>query len=319
MNVIVSNKYKDLLNSLDFEISKNINGEFTADEIIESFSNFFFNRMFLDITAIKDYKNLENIQKLSINLDMSRVILFLDDDLECSSPEFLSKIISLGIYNFTRNKEGIIYLYNHPNIYRDVAHLHKINSFPQVNNNMGTVNSLNQKGSAQVKILGVKNLTSHAGATTFVNSLLKVLSQYYYTVAIEVNKRDFLFLKEENTFSTTSVDLRNTIASKSDADIILLDLNDVDESICTDVLYLIEPSTIKLNKLVLLDRNIFNKMMGKKIILNQSLLGNSDVSEFERESGVKVFYNIPPINDKIDNSSVFLPILGKLGYIQRVD
>ena len=42
MNVIVSNKYKDLLNSLDFDISQNINGEFTVDEIIQRFSNYYF-------------------------------------------------------------------------------------------------------------------------------------------------------------------------------------------------------------------------------------------------------------------------------------
>ena len=42
MNVIISNKYKDLLNSLNNNIIKNINGEFTVDEIISSFSSFFF-------------------------------------------------------------------------------------------------------------------------------------------------------------------------------------------------------------------------------------------------------------------------------------
>ena len=65
MNVIVSNKNQGLLNSLDIDVIKSINGEFTADEIIGTFSNFFFNRMFLDITAVKDYMDISNIQKLS--------------------------------------------------------------------------------------------------------------------------------------------------------------------------------------------------------------------------------------------------------------
>ena len=69
MNVIVSNKNDGLLNTLDVDIIKSINGEFTADEIIGTFSNFFFNRMFLDITAIKGYKDISNIQKLSMGLD----------------------------------------------------------------------------------------------------------------------------------------------------------------------------------------------------------------------------------------------------------
>ena len=49
MNVIVSNLNKDKFVNLNVDIIKSISGEFTADEIVQSFSNFFFNRMFLDI------------------------------------------------------------------------------------------------------------------------------------------------------------------------------------------------------------------------------------------------------------------------------
>ena len=63
MNVIVANKNEGLLNSLDIDVIKSINGEYEVDEIIQTFSNFFFNRMFLDITAIKNYENISNIQK----------------------------------------------------------------------------------------------------------------------------------------------------------------------------------------------------------------------------------------------------------------
>ena len=59
--------------------------------------------MILDITAIKDYKNIKNIQKLSISLDMNKIILLLDDSAESTSTEYLSKLISMGIYNFTKN------------------------------------------------------------------------------------------------------------------------------------------------------------------------------------------------------------------------
>ena len=68
MNVIVANKNQNLLNTLDVDIIKSMNGEFTVDEIIGTFSNFFFNRMFLDITAIKDYMDISNIQKLILIL-----------------------------------------------------------------------------------------------------------------------------------------------------------------------------------------------------------------------------------------------------------
>ena len=80
MNVIISNVNKDIFSGLDVDVLKSISGEFTADEIIQSFSNFFFNRMFLDITAIKNYTDIKNIQKLSIGLDVSKIILLLNDN-----------------------------------------------------------------------------------------------------------------------------------------------------------------------------------------------------------------------------------------------
>src|SRR5574344_1320710 len=126
MNVIIANKYKDVLSNLQIEVIKSMEGEYEAREIIDTFSNFYFERMILDITAIKDYKNTENLQKISIALDMDKVILLLDDDPEFESNLFLSKIISMGIYNFTRNLDGVRYLLQHPHEYKDVAHLHNI-------------------------------------------------------------------------------------------------------------------------------------------------------------------------------------------------
>lgn len=311
MNVIVSNKYKDLLNSLDYDIIKNLNGEFSVDELIKSFSNFFFNRMFLDITAIENYSNLENIQKLSMNIDMSKVILLLDDNEFCSSSEFLSQLISLGIYNFARNREGLTYLYEHPNTYRDVAHFHQINN---------VVNEVvDKKEKNGLHILGIKNLTDHAGATTLIYMLKKELSKYYSVIAIEVGRKDFLFLNDNELISVTKNDLAKTIAKYKDYDIILIDLNDCDDEYCNDVLYLIEPSTIKLNKMVMLNKDIFKKLNNKKIVLNKSLLTNKDVYDFEKESNSKIYYNLPSMNDKIDNSNVLLPFLNKLGLFKKVE
>ena len=92
MNVIVSNLNKDKFSNLGVDIIKSINGEFDVDEIVQSFSNFFFNRMFLDITAIKDYKNFNNIQKLSMGLDVDKIIILLNDDPVVNSNIYLSKL-----------------------------------------------------------------------------------------------------------------------------------------------------------------------------------------------------------------------------------
>ena len=90
MNVIVSNKYQAMLENLGIDVIKNMNGEFDVDEIISTFQTFFYQRMILDITAIKDYKDIRNLQKLSISLDMDKVILLLDDSSESSTPAYLS-------------------------------------------------------------------------------------------------------------------------------------------------------------------------------------------------------------------------------------
>ena len=77
MNVIVANKYQTLLNSLNIDIIKSINGVFTIEELVAQFSNFYYNKMIIDLTAIKDYENINVIQTLSVNFDMQKIILVL--------------------------------------------------------------------------------------------------------------------------------------------------------------------------------------------------------------------------------------------------
>ena len=71
MNVIVANKYEPMLQDLNIDVIKRVNGEFEVDELIAQFENFFFQRMILDITAIKDYKNIETIQKMLQNFSIA--------------------------------------------------------------------------------------------------------------------------------------------------------------------------------------------------------------------------------------------------------
>jgi hypothetical protein len=169
MNVIVSNKYQALLSTLEIDVIKSINGEFEVDELIGTFANFFYQRMILDVTAIKGYKDIKNLQKLSMALDMSKIILLLDDSDDSSSSVYLSKLISMGIYNFTRTKEGVMYLLNHPNSYRDVAHIHQLDQLTD------TVNEKHLNGN--VRVLGIKDLTESAGSTSLIYMLKKQLSR----------------------------------------------------------------------------------------------------------------------------------------------
>ena len=101
MNVIVSNKYQNMLATLDIDVIKSINGEFTVEELVSQFQSFYFNKMIIDITAIKGYEEITVMQNLSVNFDMSKVILLLDDSEKVNSPVYISQLISMGIYNFT--------------------------------------------------------------------------------------------------------------------------------------------------------------------------------------------------------------------------
>ena len=314
MNVIVSNLNKDKFSNLEVDIIKSINGEFDVEEIVQSFSNFFFNRMFLDITAIKDYKNLNNLQKLSIGLDVDKIILLLNDDPVVNSNIYLSKLVSMGIYNFAKDETEVMYLYNNPNSYKDVARFQTINDPIIEEVATEVVNS-------DVRIIGIKNVTDDAGATSLVYMIKKVLDKFYSVISIEVNKKDFLFYNDQAMISVSEKDISNTILKYKDVNIILIDLNNLDDSIssniCTDILYLVEPSLTKINKLIMLNRDAFLKISNKKIILNMSFFNQKDVKDFEFEADIKVFYNLPPLNDREDNSKILMPLFEKLELVRR--
>lgn len=314
MDTVISNKYSSVLNELDIEVSKKLEGEYTVDEIISQFKNFFFNKMFLDITAIKDYKDLTNLQKLSMSIDMDKVILLLDKDDSISDSEpFLAKLVNMGIYNFTKDQNNLMYLYTNPNVYRDVAYLQKIDTGENNNTTTDSSHSVSNK-----RIIGIKNITDSAGATSLIYMLKKVLSSYYSVMALEVDKRDLTYFKDKDTLTVKDDEINNIISKYNSIDIFLLDLNKSNkEYLCTDVLYLIEPSILKLNKLAMLNPKLINDIKGKMVVLNKSVLSKSEQADFEVETGIKVFYNIPPLNDKKDNSDILLPLLEKLGYIKK--
>ena len=308
MNVIIANEYKSILNNLEIETIKNMDGEFSVEEIIASLTNFFFNKLILDVTAIKDNREIANYQKLSMSIDMNKVILYLDNTLKNDS-KYISQIISLGIYNFASDKDTLMYLYNNPNSYKDVAHLHNVNIELDSESKQHNDKEDNKTNSY---IIGIKNVTSNAGATTLTYLLKKELSKNKYVVAIETNKNDFGYFNEKDMYSVKESNLDMAIKKFYNANIILLDLNNNTGEKCNEILYLIEPSIIKLNKMVTNNKNIFDKLSDKRIILNKSLLTEDDLREFEMESNLRVLYNIPPLNDREDNSEIINGLIEKL-------
>lgn len=317
MNVIVSNKYQSLLGSLNIDIIKSINGEFTVDDLIRQFSSFYYNKMIIDITAISGYEDINVMQNLSVNFDMSKIIILLDDSEKVNSPMYISQLISMGIYNFTNDVNTIKYLIDNPNQYKDVANYHNVAGFKKAALNENAID--NSRGKIGQKIIGFKNVTEHAGATSLVYLLKLHLQNYYKVKAVEIDQNDFSYFNDPELESISSLNFSDFLSQNMGLDVILVDLNDGNvEDYCHDIVYLIEPGLIKLNKLIRQDNAIFEKLSDKKIVLNRSILNEKDVIDFEKETGIRVFFNLPSIDDKLDDQPIINAFLMNLGF-SRVD
>ena len=310
MNVLVVNKQENVLSTLNIEIIKTLRGTFSADELISTFTNFFFARMILDITALQDYEDVVTYQKLSIGLPIDKVILLIPASSQVANNFFLSKLISMGYYNFTTNSDGVLYLLSNPNTYKEVAHLHQIDAVAPVPNVSQESGKNNKETSASngtitaavsgIRTLGIKNVTDGAGASSLIYMMKKTLEDKYNlsVLSLEVDKREFTFFRDKDMVSTDKNSLATELLKAKNFNYVLVDLNDYDDSVCDETIYLIEPSVIKLNKLMLRDRSIFSKLKNKKVVINKSTLSDADVKEFASEAGIKVFYVLPPMNDR---------------------
>ena len=329
MNVIIANKYSQMLSNLKIDIIKNVQGEYDVDEIVSNFQNFFFNKMILDITAIRDYTEISTIQRLSFGLDMSKVILLLDDSPKVNSPSYISELISMGIYNFTRNIDAIVYLVSNPNSYKDVAQYHILGGSAPVEDNKksnislepGEVNSsfINEsvnKVFMGTRVIAIRNLTEGAGATTLTYMMKKALETNYKVLAVEVDKQDFMYFNDGDLRSVTSGELDSiTKNPNSDYEVILVDINDSPRiSTIKEVISLIEPTTIKLNKMIRMDRMILEKMKNYQIVLNRCILDEKDVQEFEYEARCKTFDCLPNLDEKEEVIPSVNNLLYKMGF-----
>ena len=284
--------------------------------------------MILDITAIKEYQNISNIQKLSIGLPVDKIILLLPANGNYSTNAYLSKLISMGFYNFTTNLEGVEYLINNPNSYKDVAHLHQLEPVAPVMTIPGA-QPVVQPGTVQeemaqpiqtgpqVRVIGIKNVTDSAGATTLVVTMKKELEKFHglSVKAIEVGKRDFVYFNDKSLVSINKNEFLPELQRSMNYDLVLVDMNDLDENSCNEVYHLIEPSIIKINKIAKRDRSIFQKLKDKNIIINKSMISNDEISEFAAETGLRIFTAIRPFNDRSRNQ-VLTNVLNRLGIIR---
>lgn len=329
MNVIVANERKQELNNLNIDIIKAVDGIYTVEELIGMFTNFFFNKMILDITSIKNYDDYTNLKKLFETIDTNKIILLLANNDLCNKKEFISDLITLGIYNFTSNSNEIMELYNNPRSYNDVSNLQVQRSAYDINSQIDASLNINQKEDftfkdyvlpgeydGDKKIIGVVNLTEHAGSTTLVVQMIKQLNIKYKAIGIEMNKQDFLFFNTPMLYSCTSKeDVLRKIKEHQDTNVVVVDLNNYNpKEFCTDILYLIEPGTIKINKLIKKNGKVFEELSGERIILNRTNMDNANINEFEAETNTKIFSIVSNFRDNIDRVISVDRLLSKIGF-----
>lgn len=326
MNVIIGNEQQDQLANLDIDVIKNITGTYEPAEIVDMFKNFFYSKMILDVTAIKHYTEVRSYETIAKGLDPGKIIFFLPEGSTLCAASFLSNLIDLGIYNFTTNFEGIKYLLKKSNTLKDVESIKQMGATGAavVTNNITNVQSATglvatKSYSSNSIVLGFKNITDHAGATTLIYMLKGEIASSFgkeNVVALEVDKNDFALFNDKSMLSIKSTDINSTI-NRLNVKIVLLDLNGInDSSMCSEVFHLIEPSTIKLNKLIRRNRAIFTNLQNRKVILNQSMLLNNDIADFESEANIKVFFNLPPLDERKKND-ILKDFLIKIGLVNR--
>lgn len=325
MNVVTANENKSILDRLDIDIIKRIDGQYELRELLSKFVNLYFNKMIIDITSIKDYTNIEVIKQLAQSVDPSRVILLLNNDPQVNSNVFMSQLIQLGFYNFTRNFEGVTFLYNTPNTFENVKHLlldeKEIARQQQIAAQQANVDGGVQQAVVREKrrtIIGIANLTNHAGATSLTNMMVRQLNDRGYTaVGLEMFKQDLIFYHDKNLSACMNKsDLEQKLRVYTDVSAVIIDLNDFGDAdkYCDEVLYLIEPSYVKLTKLLKKNRNAFNEHKGDKVVLNMSFVNDQEVPDFEYETKLKIFDNLPPMNDRNRNLEEVNQLLMRLGF-----
>ena len=331
MNVIISNKQKNTLDSVNIDAIKELNGLFNVDELINNVKGYFFTKIIIDATSIVDFAKEVVLRKLASGIGPEKIIILLPPKPE-PPQRFCDFLNSLGIYNYSMNVSDIVNFIKEPNtsdnydqgIYNmDVTNNNSeyTQNVNDLNNNVlkndvdETVNDLNQD---KKLVIGFKNITLHAGSTSLIYMIKQQLEKKYKmnVEAFELLSSDFKFFNTNNMYEVNYENLEITIKN-SKSNIILVDLTNVDSDIlCDDVIYLIEPSILKINKLLNEKRDVFTFLDNKKVVLNKSILNEEEVSIFAKEAGIKIYFSIPYINDRIDNQ-VINTFIEKMGIVNK--
>ncbi len=186
-----------------------------------------------------------------------------------------------------------------------VTPINNDNSFLDMNQSESFINNLEQN---KALIIGFRNVTEHAGTTTLIYKLKETLENrnHKHIALVEVGSNDLSFFRLTEAVSIEENELDNCLKNYSTRyDYVFVDLNHtLNDSICDFVLYLVEPTKIKVNKLVVQNRNVFNELKGKYVILNKSMLSDNEKGIFSQEAKIPFYASVSPFNDRKETNAL---------------
>lgn len=292
MNIVIENLNSNIINGISIATIKRLSGVYDVGTLFNEISPLSYEKAIIDITAINNYTDINVLKSLISFIKSDKLILVISKDNV--TDEYLKSIIEIGIYNIAYTSEHIVELYSNPNNYEDAVIL--------INKSVKTT-----------KVIGFKNITKHAGATTLIYILKKHLDKYRKVLALEIDKLDFNFFynKEMISIQDNAVDM--TLEKYGNQDIILIDLNNSKNALkyCDEIFYLVEPTMIRINESMMVDPTIFSSLRDKKVILNKCPLSGDEVKEFESESHIRPYYILPMLNER-KNSDIINSLIDKL-------
>ena len=186
-----------------------------------------------------------------------------------------------------------------------VAPINNGNTFLNNNQQESFINGFNQ---TKALVVGFRNVTEHAGTTTLIYKLKETLENrnHKHIALVEVGTNDLSFFRLAEAVSIQENELDNCLKNYSTRyDYVFVDLcQTTNDSICDFVLYLVEPTKIKINKLIVKNRNIFNELKGKYVVLNKSMLSDNERGIFSQEANLPFFASVMPFNDRKETNAL---------------
>lgn len=326
MNLAIANENVNVINSLTIDIIKVMHGVYDANTLKNELVNFYFSKVIIDITAIKNYYLSSDLLEVLNYFGTDKVILLLNDSEICNNNKFLAELVKNGYYNFTKNAQGIGFLISKPNTYDDVKKYVENETFTSVltqsNNTLkkDIVNNMitNTNCIDNHIIIGIQNLSDNAGATTLMVQMVKQLALNYNVKGIELNGRDNIYFRNDKILTCIDyLEAKDYVKGRfKNINVIIIDLNNFKDkdNLCTDIIYLLEPGVIRLSKFVKNTPNLNEFLENKKIVLNRSALKDEEINYFEKQTGIKVFYNLINFDDRRERLLSVDKLLIKLGF-----